>query len=741
MTTRAATALALLLAPLSAAALECPTSEDLHPRYYESGARLVLTQDDADVRSMFCRGGAGYNLHIYHDETLLGRQHQTASGTTVELGAFTEGEEIVVWIYVPETGQTYYSGPGDRNPDGAVHAAVGDLGDGTYLVGFSDHWGGSWYYEDVKVVIEADATVVLPADTDGDGRGDPVDICPGEDDFVDADASGQPDCVDDELGAELTLTGTATWGWCFGGSPWRQWIPEDFTFTVSVEPGQIPPWDKVDSWYATSSWEAWDGDGVTGTFETEGASYTFPASWLGATVWDDGQGELAYTGWGPNDIYGNLSLKGYGLVPEDRSLLGIDIGLSSWTYGYFVFWDQDTGVTCEMEVVFDGYSARELWPDTDGDGVADDLDECSADPAKAAPGDCGCGAADDDTDIDGVSDCLEERLFLEGRRSNFYFDARRPERSYAQFTGKLELGGGLLAPDFRDGAVGLASVAVDVGCASPVEIYDEDLAFSVQDGASSTDNRERWRYAESAVEQASIHWKDSQKYNSARDADLPGLGEDGDLGVLRSRYVHADETRLRYRWDADTLLPLTIAVDGVPVLTVIDDPAGACVEDAVTTCLDGYQVVSSYEAYDLHSDDDGERVIDVAYTGDRLGDGNVMGWYDDEDATDGLDGLLYSHEAIDDGSATSVWYNAGGRFDLSVPLQGTGISASSSDRTATVTLQVGDASTAAVAEGSATFVDYSVSGNRNATTWRSREITEDGDCAYDDDEDACEDED
>jgi hypothetical protein len=46
--------------------------------------------------------------------------------------------------------------------------------------------------------------------------------------------------------------------------------------------------------------------------------------------------------------------------------------------------------------------------DADGDGVPDRLDECPLDPAKTAPGECGCGVPDSDADGDGVPDCRDE---------------------------------------------------------------------------------------------------------------------------------------------------------------------------------------------------------------------------------------------------------------------------------------------------------------------------------------------
>jgi predicted outer membrane repeat protein len=46
-------------------------------------------------------------------------------------------------------------------------------------------------------------------------------------------------------------------------------------------------------------------------------------------------------------------------------------------------------------------------PDADGDGTPDCVDGCPNDPAKTAPGACGCGVADTDTDSDGTPDCYD----------------------------------------------------------------------------------------------------------------------------------------------------------------------------------------------------------------------------------------------------------------------------------------------------------------------------------------------
>ena len=43
----------------------------------------------------------------------------------------------------------------------------------------------------------------------------------------------------------------------------------------------------------------------------------------------------------------------------------------------------------------------------DLDGAADCVDDCATDPDKLAPGECGCGVADVDSDADKVLDCLD----------------------------------------------------------------------------------------------------------------------------------------------------------------------------------------------------------------------------------------------------------------------------------------------------------------------------------------------
>jgi len=276
----------------------------------------------------------------------------------------------------------------------------------------------------------------------------------------------------------------------------------------------------------------------------------------------------------------------------------------------------------------------------------------------------------------------------------------------------MELGGGLLAPDFRDGDVGQGQIRVEVGAANPVTVYDETLEFGVSEhnNGVDTDNREKWRYKDGNRERATMRWKNSMRYRSENDPAMPGIRDDDNWGRVHSRFIHTDETRLRVRWNKRTELPLTIVIDGIPLVTIVEDG-------------DDYQVISTYETYEVYRRDGTERqrVVDVAFVGDRLGDGNVIAWYADADPDDGLDNLLNSHEAIDQGTQDSVWYNAGASFNVKVPLDGY-TQPADDEAQASLWMQFGDAETDSVITGEVTYCGYVVNGMH----WRAREVVDDG---------------
>jgi hypothetical protein len=84
---------------------------------------------------------------------LIFTNQTSAPGSSVNLGSFAAGTELVFAIYVRNTQQTYFMGPGSRNPDGIFHAAVdnglapqfpsyGTVPPGSIAIGFEDLFGG-----------------------------------------------------------------------------------------------------------------------------------------------------------------------------------------------------------------------------------------------------------------------------------------------------------------------------------------------------------------------------------------------------------------------------------------------------------------------------------------------------------------------------------------------------------------------------------------------------------------------
>jgi hypothetical protein len=103
--------------------------------------------------------GAAYDEYLFLYSPVNGfgyffENHSTPNGATIDLGSFTAGTEMEFGIYVLNTGDFFYDGPGSRNVDGDVHAYMVNnyegLPDTTY-VGFEDLnglTGSDWNYID-----------------------------------------------------------------------------------------------------------------------------------------------------------------------------------------------------------------------------------------------------------------------------------------------------------------------------------------------------------------------------------------------------------------------------------------------------------------------------------------------------------------------------------------------------------------------------------------------------------------
>jgi hypothetical protein len=85
--------------------------------------------------------GPGIDADLSNDQFIF-NNHASAVGSTVNLGSFAVGTELVFRLFVNNTGNSFYSGPASRNPDAKEHARVqGNWHPGETLVSFEDLFG------------------------------------------------------------------------------------------------------------------------------------------------------------------------------------------------------------------------------------------------------------------------------------------------------------------------------------------------------------------------------------------------------------------------------------------------------------------------------------------------------------------------------------------------------------------------------------------------------------------------
>jgi hypothetical protein len=117
------------------------------PTTWSLGASIIVAAD-GNVIARYDGNTAGFDNELYlfnpstpWATTRIFHNHLDAEGTTVDLGFFTAGTELVFRLHVLNTGLDFYSGTGALNPDSIPHAAVTSAGGRTW-VGFEDLLGG-----------------------------------------------------------------------------------------------------------------------------------------------------------------------------------------------------------------------------------------------------------------------------------------------------------------------------------------------------------------------------------------------------------------------------------------------------------------------------------------------------------------------------------------------------------------------------------------------------------------------
>jgi len=107
----------------------------------------TLVATGGDIFVTFVSNGAELSSDLWLDGDAgdelgaLFNNWTTAVGTSMDLGSFAEGTELVFKLIVGNAGSVFYTGQAARNPDGVVHAKL-ESGTDQTLVGFEDLFGG-----------------------------------------------------------------------------------------------------------------------------------------------------------------------------------------------------------------------------------------------------------------------------------------------------------------------------------------------------------------------------------------------------------------------------------------------------------------------------------------------------------------------------------------------------------------------------------------------------------------------
>ena len=106
----------------------------------------------------------------------------------------------------------------------------------------------------------------------------------------------------------------------------------------------------------------------------------------------------------PNQFNFDLDALGDACDPDDDNDGYVD-SADAFPFDAQEWQDSDGDTHGDNNDVFPDNASE--WSDSDADGIGDNADTCPFDETKTAPGVCGCGVADIDTDGDDIFDCVD----------------------------------------------------------------------------------------------------------------------------------------------------------------------------------------------------------------------------------------------------------------------------------------------------------------------------------------------
>ncbi|RYZ91793.1 MAG: PEP-CTERM sorting domain-containing protein [Moraxellaceae bacterium] len=110
-----------------------------HPIAAVGTEGLSVIASGGEVIAKYEGNSASFSNDLYLNLNFIFNNQATPVGSTVNLGTFTAGTELVFRLYVNNTGESWFTGAASRNNDGLFHARVQEnWKPGTTLVSFED---------------------------------------------------------------------------------------------------------------------------------------------------------------------------------------------------------------------------------------------------------------------------------------------------------------------------------------------------------------------------------------------------------------------------------------------------------------------------------------------------------------------------------------------------------------------------------------------------------------------------
>jgi len=156
---------------IAAAALAAPLAAFAFPIATPGTEGLDVLAGSGAVVATYQGNSASYSndLYLFTDDGIadndifIFNNHASPVGSTMNLGAFAAGTELVFRLHVNDTGTDYFTGAASRNSDGHFHARVQEnWAPNTTLVSFEDLYNGPFDFNDLSFSFTNTRTTQVP---------------------------------------------------------------------------------------------------------------------------------------------------------------------------------------------------------------------------------------------------------------------------------------------------------------------------------------------------------------------------------------------------------------------------------------------------------------------------------------------------------------------------------------------------------------------------------------------------